>query len=395
MVIDSRDALWPNYNPPRDLIFTHGKGCELFSEQGDVYLDFLSGIAVTSFGHAHPHLIATLNEQAGQLWHVSNLFRIPAAERLAQRLVKESFADNIFFANSGAEAVEAGLKAMRSYHATNGNPERTRIIGFDNSFHGRTIATVAAAGNKSHMQNFIPSDQGFDHIEWGNIGSLRDAINSSTAGVLLEPIQGEGGIRPASKEYLVEIRKLCDKEGVLLMFDEVQCGVGRSGHLFAHQHYEVYPDVMALAKGLGGGFPIGACLTNNAVGKTMVVGTHGSTFGGNPLAAAVGNAVMDLLLDEECLAGVIRKGEYLYDRLSSLQSKYPNAIESLHGLGLMIGIKCKISNTEFASALRDRGLLVGECGSNMVRLLPPLNIEDAYLDKAISIVDSVLENIRG
>ena len=395
MVFDSRDALWPNYNPPRDLVFTHGKGSELFSEQGDAYLDFLSGIAVTSFGHAHPHLISALNEQAGKIWHVSNLFRIPAAERLAQRLVDVSFADNVFFANSGAEAVEAGLKAMRSYHAANGNPQRTRIIGFNSSFHGRTIATVAVAGNKSHTQNFVPSDQGFDHIEWENSESLRNAINSSTAGVLLEPIQGEGGIRPVSKEYLTEVRKLCNEEGVLLMFDEVQCGVGRSGHFFAHQHYAVYPDVMALAKGLGGGFPIGACLTNKAVGKTMVVGTHGSTFGGNPLAAAVGNAVMDLLLEEGCLAGVTKKGEYLHNELSRLRGKHRKLIDSLHGLGLMIGIKCKIPNTELATALKKRGLLVGECGSNMVRLLPPLNIEHSHLEKAIATIDSVLEGMQG
>ncbi|MDG2140735.1 MAG: aspartate aminotransferase family protein [Gammaproteobacteria bacterium] len=390
MVSDPRAALWPNYNPPRDLIFTHGKGSELFSEEGSVYLDFLSGIAVTSFGHSHPHLIAALNEQAGKLWHVSNLFRIPAAELLAQRLVQNSFADNIFFANSGAESVEAGLKAMRSYHAANGNPERNRIIGFENSFHGRTIATVAVAGNKSHMQNFVPLDQGFDHVQWGDIESLRASIGSATAGVILEPIQGEGGIRPASKEYLEAIRNICDEEGLLLMFDEVQCGVGRSGHLFAHQYYGVYPDVMALAKGLGGGFPIGACLTNNKVGKTMVVGTHGSTFGGNPLAAVVANAVMDLLLEDECLPGVIQKGEYLRNQLSSLQEKYPKLIDSVHGLGLMLGIKCEIPNTELANALKDRGLLVVGSGSNMVRLLPPLNIEHSHLERAVSIMDSAL-----
>jgi acetylornithine/N-succinyldiaminopimelate aminotransferase len=390
MVSDPRAALWPNYNPPRDLIFTHGKGSELFSEEGSVYLDFLSGIAVTSFGHSHPHLIAALNEQAGKLWHVSNLFRIPAAELLAQRLVQNSFADNIFFAKSGAESVEAGLKAMRSYHAANGNPERTRIIGFENSFHGRTIATVAAAGNKSHMQNFVPLDQGFNHVRWGDIESLRASIGSDTAGVILEPIQGEGGIRPVSKEYLEAIRTICDQEGLLLMFDEVQCGVGRSGHLFAHQYYGVYPDVMALAKGLGGGFPIGACLTNNKVGKTMVVGTHGSTFGGNPLAAVVANAVMDLLLEDKCLPGVIQKGEYLRNQLSSLQEKYPKLIDSVHGLGLMLGIKCEIPNTELANALKDRGLLVVGSGSNMVRLLPPLNIEHSHLERAISIMDSAL-----
>ncbi|HAJ75994.1 MAG TPA: acetylornithine transaminase, partial [Gammaproteobacteria bacterium] len=268
----ARDALWPNYSPPHELVFTHGLGSELFTAEGDAYLDFLSGIAVTSFGHAHPHLVAALNEQAGKLWHLSNIFRIPAAERLAQRLTEHSFADRVFFANSGTEAIEAGIKAIRGYQVASGNADRYRIIGFSDSFHGRTLAALAAAGNEAHMQNFIPMDYGFDQVEWENLSQLKQAIGANTAGIILEPVQGEGGIRPISAEFMQQVKGLCEEHGLVLMMDEVQCGVGRSGKLFAHQHYSVTPDVMALAKGLGGGFPVGACVTSEAVGKTMVVG---------------------------------------------------------------------------------------------------------------------------
>ena len=391
--LNGRKSLWPNYSPPEDLVFTHGVGSELFSEDGDSYLDFLSGIAVTSFGHSHPYLNNALKSQADKLWHVSNLFRIPAAESLAERLVKHSFADSVFFANSGAEAVEAGLKAIRGYHAASGNPKRTRIIGFSDSFHGRTMATVAVAGNKSHMQNFVPGDQGFDQVEWGNYKTLEKAVNDCTAGIILEPVQGEGGIRPITHEFLSSIRKLCDERGVLLFFDEVQCGIGRTGHLFAHQHYDLNPDVMALAKGLGGGFPIGACLTTKEVGGSMVVGTHGSTFGGNPLATAVGNAVMDLLLEDGMLAKVIEKGSYLNTELKRLQLKHHDFLDSVHGLGLMIGVKCKIPCADLAFSLRNNNLLVGQSGANMVRLLPPLNVAEPELEKAISIFDKTLNEI--
>tara|TARA_Y100000996_G_scaffold175865_1_gene136904 strand:+ start:129 stop:1316 length:1188 start_codon:yes stop_codon:yes gene_type:complete len=394
MSLSSRDALWPNYSPPDDLIFTHGAGTELFTEKGDVYLDFLSGIAVTSFGHSHPYLNEALKKQADRLWHVSNLFRIPAAENLANRLVEECFADSVFFANSGAEAVEAGLKAIRGYHAANGNPKRTRIIGFSDSFHGRTMATVAAAGNKSHMQNFVPGDQGFDQVEWGDTESLTSTISDLTAGIILEPVQGEGGIRPITQEFLNTIKQLCDDKGILLMFDEVQCGIGRTGCLFAHQHYGLTPDVMALAKGLGGGFPIGACLTTETVGGSMVVGTHGSTFGGNPLAMAVGNAVMDLLLEKGRLASVVEKGNYLDKELKRIQEKYNELLESVHGLGLMIGIKCRIPSGDLALNLRKNNLLVGQSGSNMIRLLPPLNVEQTHLEKAVHILEKTLAEMN-
>ena len=391
--LNSRKALWPNYSPPAELVFTHGVGSELFSESGQAYLDFLSGIAVTSFGHSHPHLNEALKQQADKLWHVSNLFRIPEAEVLATRLVQESFADNVFFANSGAEAVEAGLKAIRGYHAARGDNKRTRIIGFSDSFHGRTMATVAAAGNKSHLENFVPGDQGVDDVEWGNLEALEDGISDSTAGIILEPVQGEGGIRPVTQKFLASIRELCDEHGVLLMFDEVQCGIGRTGHLFAHQHYGINPDVMALAKGLGGGFPIGACLSTEEVGSSMVVGTHGSTFGGNPLATAVGNAVMDLLLEDGTLKKVIEKGKYLNGELERLKIEHNDLLDSVHGLGLMIGVKCKMPCADLALSLRDNYLLVGQSGSNMVRLLPPLNVGQSELEKAISIFEQTLKKI--
>ncbi|NKB32906.1 MAG: acetylornithine/succinylornithine family transaminase [Pseudomonadales bacterium] len=382
--------MWPNYSPPQGLIFSHGKGSELITEEGEAYLDFLSGIAVTGFGHAHPHLVAALTEQASKLWHLSNVFRIPAAEELARRLADNSFADSVFFANSGTEAIEAGIKAMRGYHAAQGSNDRNRIIGFSDSFHGRTIAALAAAGNQSHMQNFVTGDYGFDHVDWENLEQLKNAIGPQTAGIILEPIQGEGGIRPVSQAFLQEVRELCTANGILLMFDEVQCGVGRSGHLFAHEALGIYPDVMALAKGLGGGFPIGVCLTTQVVADAMVVGTHGSTFGGNPLAAAVGNAVLDLVLEDGLLDSVKEKGQFFNQAIEDLIAKHPEKIESVHGLGLMVGIKCKISNANLLVSLRDNKLLVGKSGSNMIRLLPPLNVSQEHVEKAISILDSTL-----
>ncbi|MBT73803.1 MAG: acetylornithine transaminase [Gammaproteobacteria bacterium] len=386
----ARDALWPNYSPPQDLVITHGLGSELFTAAGDAYLDFLSGIAVTSFGHAHPHLVAALNEQSGKVWHLSNVFRIPAAERLAGRLSEHSFADRVFFANSGTEAVEAGIKAIRGYQLASGNADRHRIIGFSDSFHGRTLAALAAAGNESHMRGFIPMDYGFDQVEWENLPQLKQAIGANTAGIILEPVQGEGGIRPISAEFMQQVKGLCEEHGLVLMMDEVQCGVGRSGKLFAHQHYGITPDVMALAKGLGGGFPVGACLTTEAIGETMVVGTHGSTFGGNPLAMAVGNAVMDLLLEPGQLDEVTAKSDYLMDHLQKLVAQFPKLIVSIHGLGLMIGIKCVVPCGDMLNKLRSKKLLVGKSGANMIRLLPPLNISYEHLDQALQIIEEAL-----
>jgi|TARA_B110000914_G_scaffold221968_1_gene234656 acetylornithine/N-succinyldiaminopimelate aminotransferase len=387
-----RAALWPNYKPPAELVFTHGIGSELFSEDGTSYLDFLSGIAVTSFGHAHPHLVNALSEQATKLWHTSNVFRIPAAERLAQRLVESSFADGVYFANSGTEAVEAGLKSIRAYQAVNKHPERYRIIGFEASFHGRTMASLAAAGNPAHMKNFVHGDYGFDQAQWDDIESVKSCIDENTAGIIIEPVQGEGGIRPASKEFLKALRELCDDHGLLLMFDEVQCGIGRSGKLFAHENYSLEPDVMAIAKGLGGGFPVGACLASEAVSSTMQLGSHGSTFGGNQLAMAVADAVLDLVLEPSLLKDVNNKAKFLVTELEALTKKYPQSISSVHGLGLMLGLKCVGENTKLLLKLREHGLLVGKSGDNMIRLLPPLNVSQIELERALDIIRTVLKN---
>lgn len=389
-----RQALWPNYNPPKDLVFTHGIGSEVFDTQGNAYLDFLSGIAVTSFGHAHPHLVKALRDQSEKLWHLSNVFRIPEGEQLAQRLVDNSFADKVFFANSGTEAAEASIKAMRGYQAVKGNPKRTRIIGLTEAFHGRTLAALAAAGNQAQMKGFIPTDYGFDQVQWGDIDALKNAITDETAGIALETVQGEGGIRPVTKEYLTQVRALCDELDLVLMFDEVQCGIGRTGKMFAYEHYGIEPDVMALAKGLGGGFPIGACLTTAKVGEAMVFGSHGSTFGGNPLAMAVGNAVMDLLLEPTLLDDVTRKGEFLQGELRRLTEEFPDVVESVHGLGLMIGVKCVVPNTDLLVKLREHHMIVGKSGSNMIRLLPPINMSDQDLAKGIEIITSALKELK-
>jgi acetylornithine/N-succinyldiaminopimelate aminotransferase len=383
---NNRDALWPNYSPPQDLIFTHGCGTELYTDSGETYLDFLSGIAVTAFGHAHPHLIKALSEQSEKIWHLSNVFRIPEAEKLAQRLAENTFADRIFFANSGTEAIEASIKAVRGYQAAIGKPERHRLIGFSDSFHGRTIAAVAASGNPGYVQNFAPTDHGFDHVPWGDIGALDGAITDHTAGIIIETVQGEGGIRPLTPVILKHLRELCDARGLLLVLDEVQCGVGRTGKLFAHENFGIEPDVLASAKGLGGGFPIGACLVSEKVGQHMVVGTHGSTFGGNPLAAAVGNAVLDLVLEPGLLELVQKQGETLRKGMEKMAADYPSVLSKVTGMGLMIGVKCEVPNVELMKELRDNKLLVGRSGDNMIRLLPPLNVSDKHVELALAII---------
>ena len=391
---NERDALWPNYSPPQDLIFTHGSGTELYTDRGETYIDFLSGIAVTAFGHAHPHLLDALSTQSKKLWHVSNVFRIPEAEKLAKRLAAVSFADRIFFANSGTEAIEASIKAVRGYQAAIGKPERNRIIGMSDSFHGRTIAAVAASGNPSYVQNFAPTDHGFDHITWGDMASLDAVINEKTAGVIVETVQGEGGIRPLTSQMLNHLRQVCDARGLLLILDEVQCGVGRSGKLFAYETFGIEPDILAAAKGLGGGFPIGACLVSEKVGQHMVVGTHGSTFGGNPLAAAVGNAVLDLVLEPGLLENVLKQANTLRAGLEELVSDCPSVLSKVTGLGLMIGAKCAIPNVELMTALRQSKLLVGRAGDNMIRLLPPLNVSDLHVTQALNILGKEVRRLE-
>ncbi len=384
-----REAIMPCYAPP-EILFERGEGTYLITDNGDKYLDFTSGIGVNSLGHCHPHVVEALKNQADKLWHTSNMFRIEAAEKLSERLSKLTFADVMFFANSGAEANECGIKAIRRYHYDNGDKQRTRIIGMTNSFHGRTIATVGASGNTAYCEGFIPNDYHFDQAEFGNIESLQSMMNENTAGVIIEPIQGEGGITVADKDYLKQVRELCDKHGVLLMFDEVQCGVARSGHLYAYQALGVAPDVLTSAKGIGAGFPLGVCMANEKVGKHMVVGTHGSTFGGNPLATTIGNAVLDIVAEPDFLQSVTDKGEYLQSQLKTLAEKYPNIYGEVSGMGLMVGIKVTPTNGDMLVALRDKHhVLVVKAGGNSLRFLPPLTVSKEEIDVLIEALDKV------
>jgi acetylornithine/N-succinyldiaminopimelate aminotransferase len=385
----AHSALMPTYAPP-EMLFDHGDGAYLVTKEGDRYLDFISGIAVTAFGHNHPHLVAALKEQADKYWHTSNMFRIEQAEILAERLVKHSFADRVYFGNSGAEAVEAGLKMMRRYHFDRGDEKRNRIIGMNNAFHGRTIATIAAGGNPNYTKGFTLGDMGFDHVPFGDLQVLEAAITEETAGVILEPVQGEGGILPTPEGYLAAVRALCDHHGILLMVDEIQCGMGRTGKLFAYEWDNIKPDILASAKGLGGGFPIGACLAKEHVAACMVVGTHGSTFGGNPLATRVANAVLDLVLEDGCLSNVQNQSDYLWTGLENLVAEHPEKVSAVQGKGLMVGLKCKIPNAEFLVKLRDNKLLSGRAGTDILRLLPPLNLTTAHSDEALSILDKTL-----
>ncbi len=378
-------ALMKNYGTP-ELEFERGEGSYLYTSSGERYLDFAMGIAVNCLGHCHPALISALTEQAGKLWHTSNLYRIRQAELLAARLVELTFADRVFFCNSGTEAVEAGFKIMRRYHHNAGHPQRKRIISVSESFHGRTLAPLAASANPLHTEGFLAGDAGFDLVPFGDLQKMADAIDQSTAGIIIEPIQGEGGIRSAPREYLQALRALCDERGVLLMFDEVQCGVARSGTLYAYQQTGITPDVLASAKGLGGGFPIGACLTTENVAAPMVAGTHGRKFGGNPLAAAVANAVLEEVTREDFLQQLNKSAEYLRKCLDGLVATYPDLLASVSGAGLMIGIKCHLDSGKFIADLTNRKLLTVKAGGNSIRLLPSLNVTRKEVDEAIEIL---------
>jgi acetylornithine/N-succinyldiaminopimelate aminotransferase len=377
-----------------DIAFERGEGPYLIASDGRRCLDFCGGIAVDILGHAHPHLVAALQEQAGKLWHVSNLYRIPQQERLAERLVDASFADTVFFCNSGAEAVEGGLKLCRKYQSAVGKPERWRMITCAASFHGRTLATIAAANNEKHLAGFGPRTEGFDTVPFGNLNILRDAITEETGAILVEPIQGEGGIHPATVDYLQGLRATADEFGLLLFFDEVQCGMGRSGKLWAHEWSGVTPDVMAIAKGLGGGFPVGAFLATEAAAQGMVPGTHGSTFGGNPLAMSVGNAVLDILLGDGFLDHVDHVGGYLRSKLDELTTRHKAVFKEVHGMGLMQGLVCVPDCGAVSSKLLEAGLLTVIAGDNMVRFLPPLIIEETHVDEAVAILDRVAADWR-
>lgn len=370
-----------------DLAFERGEGVWLIATNGDRYLDFGSGVAVNALGHAHPHLVEAIKAQAEKLLHVSNLYRIPEGERLADRLCAASFAEKVFFANSGAEAMEGVIKMVRKYQSANGHPERYRIITFEGSFHGRTLATLAAAKNKKHLDGFGPVMDGFDQVPLGDIEAVKRAIGPQTAGILIEPVQGEGGVRAAPPSFFKALRELCDKHGLLLALDEVQTGIGRLGELFGYQKIGVTPDVMGLAKGLGGGFPIGAVLATAEAAKGMTPGTHGSTFGGNPLACAAGNAVLDVVLKPGFIDHV-KHAELLFRQwLAALKDRYPSVIAEVRGEGLLIGLKAVVPNGELSDAARKEKLLTVGAGDNVVRLVPPLIVSDAEITDAVERLD--------
>ena len=387
-------AVLPTYNRA-DVAFVRGEGSWLFAEDGRRFLDFGGGIAVNALGHAHPHLVAALSDQAAKLWHTSNLYRIPGQERLAKRLTEATFADTVFFTNSGVEAIECALKMARRYQYSHGHPERFRTITFDDSFHGRTLAAIAAGGQAKYLEGFGPKTDGFDQIAFGDIAAVKAAIVPETAAILIEPVQGEGGLRPAQPEFLRALRKLCDERGLILIFDEVQTGMGRTGKLFAHKWAGVTPDIMAVAKGIGGGFPLGACLATENAASGMTAGSHASTFGGNPLAMAVGNAVLDVMLEPEFLPRVEKVANYMRQQLAGLAAAHPAIFEDVRGQGLMLGMKLRVPNTEFIAELFAGNMLAVAAGDNVVRLLPPLTLSEedardglARLAKAASALEA-------
>lgn len=380
-------ALFPTF-ARADLAFERGEGIRLFTADGEEYLDFASGIAVNSLGHSHPHLVEALTEQAKRLWHVSNLYEIPEQSSLGERLTAATFADVAFFTNSGAEAVEASIKTARRYQYVSGHPERYRIITFEGAFHGRTLATIAAGGQEKYLEGFGPKVDGFDQVPFGDLDAVKAAIGPETAGILIEPVQGEGGIRVAPNAFMRALRALCDEHGLLLMLDEVQSGVGRTGKLFAYEWSGIEPDIMAIAKGIGGGFPMGACLATNEAAKGMVHGTHGTTFGGNPLAMAVGNAVLDVVLEPGFLQHIADAGLRFRQGLARIQDTYPGVVDEIRGEGLMLGIKCKVPNKDVAAALRDQHVLCVGAGDNVLRLVPPLTIETPDIDLALERIEA-------
>ena len=378
----------------RPISFSHGKGCYLFSTSNDKYLDFVSGIAVNALGHCHDHLVKTVQEQAAKLWHVSNAFEIPEQERLAQRLVENTFADYVIFMNSGAEATEASIKIARKYFFEKGQPEKNRIITFKGAFHGRTLASLFAANNPDHIKGFEPKVEGFDQVDFGDHEALKKAINKNTAAIMVETILGEGGIKIIPDQCLQGLRKLCDEHDLLLILDEVQCGIGRSGKFFAFDWAGIEPDIVPIAKGIGGGFPVGACLVNKKAGSGMKPGNHGSTFGGYPLAMSVGNAVLDIILEKGFLENVVKIGEYFEAQLLKLKEKYPSVIEEVRGKGLLRGIKLKSDNAKFLNELFEHKMLAVKASENVVRLLPPLIVKEKEIDEAISIIEKVCEKLK-
>jgi acetylornithine/N-succinyldiaminopimelate aminotransferase len=370
-----------------DLAFERGEGAWLFTPEGERYLDFTSGVAVNALGHAHPYMVAALTEQAQKLWHVSNLYRIPEGERLADRLCRLSFADTVFFQNSGAEAIECAIKMARKYQFACGKPERYRIVTFEGAFHGRTLAAIAATGNKKYLEGFGPPVPGFDQVPFGDLEAVKKAIGPETCAILIEPIMGEGGVRVVPHTFLRALRKLCDDHGLLLIFDEIQTGVGRTGDLFAYEHTGVTPDIMTLAKALGGGFPIGACLATAEAGKGMTTGSHGSTFGGNQLAMAAGNAALDVITADGFLDRVRKNSLALKQRLAELKDRHASVIEEVRGEGLLIGLRMVPPASEMVDELRNEKMITVAAGDNVVRLLPPLIIGENEIAEAFARID--------
>lgn len=393
MTSASPSVLLPTY-ARAPVAFERGEGPWAITTEGTRYLDFGAGIAVNALGHAHPHLVKALTEQASRIWHTSNLYTMPDGEKLARRLCEATFADRVFFTNSGAEANECAIKMARKYHAAKGHPERFRIITFEGAFHGRTLATIAAGGQQKYIDGFGPKVDGFDQEPFGDHDALKAAITPETAGIMIEPIQGEGGLRSVPPQCLRGLRELCDEHGLMLIFDEIQTGVGRSGRFFAYELSGVQPDIMAIAKGIGGGFPMGACLATEEAASGMTLGTHGTTFGGNPLAMAVGNAVLDVILEPGFIERVAQTGLRLKQSLAELKDRHPQVIEEIRGEGLMLGLKLRTLNTDFVAEARAAGLLVVAAGDNVVRLLPPLIITDADVAEAVSRLDRAAHGIE-
>lgn len=377
-----------------DAGFVRGSGSKVYDKNDQEYLDLGSGIAVNCLGHCHPKLVEALCDQAGKLWHTSNIYHIPGQEKLATRLCELTFADSVFFTNSGAEAVECAIKMARRYHNATGNPDRYRIITFEGSFHGRTLATIAAGGSEKLTKGFGPKVDGFDVIKfYDDMNNVENHITDQTAAIMIEPIQGEGGIRPVSAKNLQALRNLADKHGLLLIYDEIQCGMGRTGKLFCHEHAGVTPDIMPIAKGIGGGFPLGACLATARVAKHMTAGTHGSTYGGNPLAMAMGNAVLKVIEEENILTNVQNMSDKLRIGLMKLKKEYPDVVDVVRGFGLMMGLKIKIEPRDFVLAALENKLLLVVGGENTVRILPPLNISETDMNDAIALLEKTCQDI--
>jgi acetylornithine/N-succinyldiaminopimelate aminotransferase len=377
-----------------DVAFVRGEGPYLFAEGGERYLDFGAGIAVNAFGHANPKLVAALTDQAGKLWHTSNLYRVPGQESLSKKLTDATFADTVFFTNSGVEACECAFKMARRYQYVSGHPERFHIVTFEGAFHGRTLAGIAAGGQAKYLEGFGPKVEGFDQVPANDLEALEAAIGPQTAALMVEPVQGEGGIRVLSADFLKALRRLCDDNGLLLIFDEIQTGVGRTGKLFAHEWAGVTPDIMCVAKGIGGGFPLGACLATAEAAKGMTAGTHGSTYGGNPLGMAVGNAAMDLVTAPGFLEHVNKIANYLNQQLGSLIANHPDVFEDVRGKGLMLGLKMKVPAGDFVAAMMRHGLTGVGAGDNVVRLLPPLVIEETHVREAIEKLEAAARDFE-